>query len=272
VTGTGLVFAGARVLVPGVNVISFLDDPDLHLAIPEDGRRRRPGTRVDKIILHSTRGAPDRDDPRPQTLLPGLGPSTRAGYEVVHDQRHNGKSAGEHLVIDHDRTCYCLADLVRDTTYHATSANERSIGIEYKQGRKQNEFYAEQLAAGVSVVNVITAWLGIQRQIPDRYRGDLARLAVGNDYTGILGHRDQTDDRSSGDPGDFIMDAFGAAGYERHNLHASADRAVWRARQAAIGFPAAQCDGIPGPRTCAALRAQGYAFGLWALPPVQHAA
>ena len=77
-TGTGLVFAGARVPVLGRNVISWLDDPRLRLKMPEDGRSRVPGYYVQAVVLHTTRGAPDSDDPRPQTLLPGAGPSTRA--------------------------------------------------------------------------------------------------------------------------------------------------------------------------------------------------
>lgn len=272
-TGNGLVFAGARVPVLGRNVISYLDDPRLRLKLPEDGRTRPGGYYVQSIGLHTTRGAPDSDDKRPQTLLPGAGPSTRAGYDVVEDWRTDHRCAGGHIVVDFDGVIYQLADLVTETTYHATSINHRSIGIEYKQGRAQNELYAEQLAAGCDVVDAITARLGIQRQIPDRYRGPLARLSSGGaDYWGVFGHRDQTDRRGFGDPGDYVMAALAARGYERHNLLAGDDKRVWRERQRALGFRASSCDGLPGPLTRAALERQGYGHGLWALPPERTAA
>lgn len=271
--GTGLVFAGERVMVPGVNVISYLDDPDLALDLPEDGRRRRAGFRVQHIVVHTTRGAPDNDDPRPQTILPGFGPSTRAGYEIVHDQRHNGKHAGEHLVIDHDGTVYQLADLVTVASYNATTVNDRAIGIEVKQGKAQNEIY---VGAGGSLRQVILTCagkLGIQLQMPDKYRGALARLASGGaDFWGVYGHRDQTDNRSSGDPGDYLMGVVSTI-CERHNLLACDDKRVWRLRQTDLGFRGASAaDGIPGPLTTYALAKAGYQHGLWALPPDRTAA
>lgn len=270
--GTGLVFAGQRVIVPGVNVISWLDDPKLTLKMPEDGRRRRTGN-VQIVGLHSTRGAPDSDDPRPQTLLPGLGPSTRAGYEVVEDWRNDHRCAGGHLVGDFDGVVYQLADLVDHETYHATSINPLSVGIEIKQGRKQNEFHVGQLAAIVAVVDVITAKLGIPRCIPDRYRGPLDRLAAGGrDYYGVCGHRDQTGRRGAGDPGDFVMDALAAAGYMRVDIGAREDRRRVAAIQRALGFRERACDGLPGPVTRRALTAAGYAHGLWTCPPAPRAA
>lgn len=264
--GTGLVFSGRRVLVPGVNVISYLDDPDLALDLPEDGRPRRRGYAVQHVVVHTTRGAPDRDDPRPQTILPGAGPSTRAGYEVVHDQRHNGKHAGEHLVIDHDGTVYQLCDLVTVASYNATTVNDRAIGIEVKQGR-QNEIYVAAGGSLLAVVLAITAELGIQRQMPDRYRGPIARLARGGaDFWGVFGHRDQTDDRSIGDPGDYLMGVLSTA-CQRHNLAEGDDRRYVRQVQRELGMTGADLDGIPGPRTVAALKARGYAHGLLACPP-----
>lgn len=265
-TGTGLVFAGKRVLVPGVNVISWLDDPRLRLKLPEDGRARQGGYFTQIIALHSTRGAPDSDDKRPQTLLPDLGPSTRAGYEVVEDWRTDHRCAGGHLIDDFDGTVYQLADLVTETTYHATSINHRSIGIETKQGRAQNEFYTGQLAALKAVVDVITAELGIPRCVPSGYHGPLARLERGGaDYWGVCGHRDQTDRRGFGDPGDHVMDSLG---YQRVNIAAGEDLALVKALQQALGFRASACDGIPGPITRAALRKAGYQHGLWTCPPV----
>jgi hypothetical protein len=104
VTGTGLVIHGARVTISGVRVVSFLDDPRLALKLPEDGRLA-PGRHVTGIVLHTTRG----DDP--QVIKPGLGVSTRAGYDLVDDWSSDHRCAGAHRAIDHDGTVYCLADL-----------------------------------------------------------------------------------------------------------------------------------------------------------------
>jgi N-acetylmuramoyl-L-alanine amidase len=272
VTGSGLVVDGLRLAVPGVRVVNFLDDARLRLKIGEDGTLRPRGARVQAVVLHTTRGAPDSDDHRAQQLRPGAGPSTRAGFEVVADWTADHRCAGAHLVIDFDGVVYCLADLVREESFHATSVNARTIGIELKQGR-DCELYAEQLSVMARVVDWITADLGIQRQIPDRYRGPVERLEAGGaDFYGVFGHRDQTDRRGEGDPGDLAMAELGTRGYERFNLRAGDDREVWRKRQAALGFGAADCDGIPGPKTVDALRRRGYQAGLWACPPSERAA
>lgn len=265
--GSGLVVDGLRLAVPGVNVINFFDDPRLRLKIGEDGTIRPRSAHVQAIVLHTTRGAPDNDDHRPQDIRAGAGPSTRAGYETVADWRADHRCAGAHLVVDFDGWVYCLADLVREETFHARSVNPRTIGIELTQGR-DCELYADQLSTVATLVDWLTADLGIQRQIPDRYRGPVERLeAGGQDFYGVFGHRDQTANRGEGDPGDAVMAELGARGYERFNLRAGDDRTVWRDRQRALGFGAADCDGIPGPKTVAALRARGYRSGLWTMPP-----
>src|SRR5262249_5627231 len=157
---------------------------------------------------------------------------------------------------------------VREETYHATSVNPRSIGIEIKQG-KDCELYEKQLAVVADLVDWITVDLGIQRQIPDRYRGALKRLEAGGaDFYGVFGHRGQTTGRGAGDPGDLVMQELVARGYERFNLAVAEDRVVWKRRQRALGIEGAEIDGIPGPITKAVLRARGYAGGLWTLAPV----
>jgi hypothetical protein len=267
VTGSGLIVDGIALAVPGVSVVNFVDDARLRLKIGEDGTIRPRSARVQAVVLHTTRGAPDSDDRRAQDIRPGYGPSSRAGFDVVADWRADHRCAGAHLVIDFDGWVYCLADLVRETTFHATSVNHRTIGIELKQGR-DCELYAEQLSTCARIVDWITADLGIQRQIPDRYRGPVERLEAGGaDFYGVFGHRDQTDRRGEGDPGDAIFAELATRGYERFNLRTGQDRAVWRDRQRALGFIGAEVDGIPGPKTVDALRARGYRGGLWALPP-----
>jgi hypothetical protein len=50
---------------------------------------------------------------------------------------------GAHLIVDCDGSIGCLADLVTEATYHATSVNHRSIGIEIHQTRADEIFEAQ---------------------------------------------------------------------------------------------------------------------------------
>lgn len=264
----GLIINGVENVVPGLKVVNWKDDPKLRLKMPEDGRPRVP-PRVGCVTVHSTLGAPDSQNRHPQTLLPGLGPSTNAGEYLVDMWSKDGRCAGAALGVDFDGTVYCLCDLVTEESYHATTANQVSIGIEIKQGVSQSEFYEGQIAAVVTLVNYITAYLGIQRQMPGAYTNKpVPRLATGaKDFYGVFGHRDQSDNRGFGDPGDFVMTVLEKAGYERFNLFNNDDITAWKKRQAWLGFPASKCDGIPGPQTTAALKAKGFDCGLWVCPP-----
>jgi hypothetical protein len=141
--------------------------------------------------------------------------------------------------------------------------NRDSVGIELFQGSGA-ELYEGQLEAARVLIDALTVQFGIQRQIPDRYRGALARFDA-RDAVGVIGHRDVSQNRGAGDPGDAIFDVLAQNAYERFDFAAKVDQVAWRERQRTLGLAA---DGIPGPKTCAALRARGYAGGLWACPPV----
>lgn len=263
---TGLIINGIAVDVPFITVVNYFDDARLRLKIGEDGARR-PKHAVTSIVLHTTRGAPDSDDTREQVIRPGAGPSSHAGVEVNIDWHKDGRCAGAHLVVDFDGVVYCLADLLLEMSYHATSVNPSTIGIEIKQGN-DCEMYDAQLDAVVRLCNWLTYYFGIQRQIPDKYRGPVARLEAGaRDYRGVFGHRDQTGRRGRGDPGDPVMERLARAGYEAFRLDRGDDRMVWRARQRALGMHDHDVDGIPGQQTTAELVAHGYKGGLWAMPP-----
>lgn len=264
---SGLVIGGRIVPVLGRRVISWHDDSRVRLAIGEDGRARRERW-IRQVILHTTRGIPGGKDRRAQVVYAGAGRSTWDRLNLAEMWRRDELYSGAHLVVDHDATVYCLADLELETAFHATAANDSSVGIEIKQGGDA-ELYEEQLAAVVDLVNVITAELGIQRQIPHLYRGrPLKRLdekgGRGADCVGVFGHRDQTNRRGAGDPGDPIMERLAAAGYEPHDFERGGDLEAWRGRQCLLGLAA---DGVPGPGTVSALRARGFAGGLWRCPP-----
>lgn len=268
-----LIIGGKTVTVPGLTTYNWHDDPSLRLKMGQDGRRRRPtgsAPRVSIIGVHTTRGIPGGKDKRSQLILDGVGPSTDGGRRVNGFWVRDPKYSGAHLVVDHDAATYCLADLELEEAFHATTINPLSIGIELVQGGRA-ELYRAQVSALLLLVNALTTHFGIQRQIPSVYKGRPHRrlVAGGSDFWGVVGHRDQTDNRGRGDPGDFVMNELAAAGYERFDLDAGADRAAWRARQQHIGLTGADVDGIPGARTTGILRDRGYRHGLWALPPAE---
>jgi hypothetical protein len=266
----GVVIQGAQVEVAGLAVRNWHDDPRLRLRIGQpnggnDGRQRR--TRwVRSIILHTTKGIPGGKDHRPQEIRPGRGPGGLHAESVARFWSTSELASGAHLVCDFDGTWVCLADLATECAYHATTVNDVSIGIEICQGNAA-ELYEGQLDSVVAMVDFLTACFGIQRQIPAGYSGPIPRLeSGGDDCVGVFGHRDQTDNRGPGDPGDAAMAWLARAGYERLDFQRGQDLAVWTTRQHDLNRhhgPGLVEDGIPGPDTVARLAQLGYGHGLW---------
>ncbi len=269
----GLIIGGKEVDVPGVAIRNFKDDPKLALRVgrsdgPNDGRTRT--LPVTLVVLHTTKGIPGGTDKREQVILPGLGPDTKAEDRTATYWSTDPTQSGAHIVVDHDGSVACLADLQTVCAFHAgqSDVNNRSVGIEIFQGGNA-EMYAEQLDIVRKVVDALTSAFGIQRQIPDYYRRNtpIPRLQKmgGRDLYGVVGHRDVSDQRGKGDPGDSIMDVLAKNDYERFDFFTNKDIEVWKQRQRDIG--GIDVDGVPGPQTNAALKKLGYKDGLWALPP-----
>lgn len=258
---------GVRVPLLGRDVWTYRDDTALRLKMGQDGRERPKGAWVRQIILHTTKGIPYHKDPRPQKIIPGKGRPSSRGAGLVKMWSRDGKYSGAHFLVDHDGTVYQFADAASEMTYHATTVNIRSIGIEMYQGPAA-ELYTEQLEATADLVDSLTAHFRIQRQMPDQYRGPINRLANGGkDCVGVFGHRDQTSNRGAGDPGRAIMDVLAERGYEKFNFASGEDLSVWINRQHKLGIYQGSIDGIPGPHTCEALRRIGYGFGLYVMGP-----
>lgn len=273
----GLIIRGREVPVPGVKVVNYKDDPKLALRVGRaDGNndgKKRTGP-VSLVVVHTTKGIPGGSDKRPQDIRPGFGPDTDANEKMLRYWSMDPTPSGTQLGIDHDGVVACFADLADVCAYHAgnSEVNMRSIGIELFQGSNA-ELYQGQLDVCVKVIDVITAEFGIQRQIPDFYRNrPVPRLddGGGKDLVGVVGHRDVSDNRGKGDPGDAIMETLAKNGYERFDMFASKDRDEWKKRQQLLreksGLEIA-IDGIPGTQTRVALTQLGYKHGLWALPP-----
>lgn len=261
---SGMIVNGLPVAIPGVLVRNWKDEPALRIKMGEDAVRR-PRPIVSCAALHTSLGAPDEVFKHPQEVRPGTGPALDMA-SMIEDWNTDHRCAGAHAGIGADGTVYCFADLLLEETFHAKSVNPLSIGIEYQQGR-ESELYEVQIEAGRRVVDWITAYFSIQRQTPKAYAGaPLARLVAGaRDFVGVFGHRDQDSNRGAGDPGDAIM---ASLRYPALDIAGGQDLELWKRRQAWLGLAAADCDGIPGPHTIAALRARGFVSGLWALPPM----
>ena len=271
--GSGLILNGVRVPVLNIDVVSFLDDPRLRLA-PGDMRQRNPKEKswVHLVVMHTTGGIPGGKDLRPQVIKPGLGQSTGGGERIVASWTHDtDRPGGAHLVVDQDGRAYCCADLVTEAAYHAERANGCSVGIEVVQGHAEPDLYQGQLDAAAALALAVCRLMPvpIQWQIPTAYKGPVPRftlslVAAGEplaDVVGIVGHRDLTANRGSGDPGDAMMDALAKAGCERFSFTGTEDLYTWKQRQKNLGVWFA--DGVAGPQTVAELRAKGYVDGIW---------
>lgn len=234
---------------------SWMDDPAFRLVSRQRSDRHDPW--VHGITIHTTQGK----DPQP--ILPGLG---TAGGALANIRYWNGSPnfASAHLLVDKDGTVIQAADLASEVTWHATSVNSHTIGIEVVQG-SDGSLYQGQIDTLIKLVDWLTDKFRIQRQIPAPYQGrPLERLSSGgSDFVGVYGHRDQTSNRGRGDPGDTIMDALHNAGYERYDLNAGEDKQVWMDRQRQLGI--SDPDGVPGPSTVEALKRSGRTSGLWVL-------
>lgn len=203
---SGLVIDGADVLVPGLTVVSWRDDPSLRLKMGQDGRKRRPGEHVRRVVLHTTRGVPGGHDQRPQVIHPGVGPAGSAAEANARYWSRAPSCAGAHLVVDYDGSVVCTADLAAEVSYHAGATNGDSIGIEIVQGADAG-LYEGQLAAVVVLCGFLADRFGLARTAQYPYRG------AGDAVAAFLGHRDVSDSRGRGDPGDAVMERLIAAGW-----------------------------------------------------------
>ena len=269
--GSGLLVRGSIVDVPGVFVIGPHDQEWSHLSAGDCRPRQRRNSKGTIIgpqlwILHKTIA----DDP--ERIIVGKGPSGDAGgARATADYWANDPAhSGAHLITGHDGEVACLADLFLTEAYHATVSNQYSVGHETKE-LVGGGFYEAAATATVLTTIVGCRALGIQLQIPKlAYKGKpLTRMLNGGaDCVGIFGHRDNTDTRGRWDPGDVLFAMLRDRGAEAFDIEAGEDRDVWAKRQAdlnASGGYGLTVDGIPGPATVAALRAQGYVDGIWAL-------
>lgn len=254
-----VVIRGVAVEVPGLDIRSWLDDPKLKL----DGEdyRKRPDTWVRAIILHTTMGIPGGKIKTPQDIQPGLGPDTKRDERMAEMWSMDDRRAGAHIAVDWDASICCFADLQEDMPFHAGNVNATTIGIEMYQNA-QGRLYRGQLEAVVKLVDFLTKTFSIQRQLHMPYEKRALKRGLNRavDMVGVFGHRDVSNNRGEGDPGNPIMEMLIDAGYESFDFSENEDKGVWSIRQENLGL---LDDGVPGPKTAAALLAAGHPHGLW---------
>jgi N-acetyl-anhydromuramyl-L-alanine amidase AmpD len=207
VESAGLVIAGARVPVTGVEVVTWLDDPKVPRAM--DGKSRRADA-VKAIVIHTVHGkvGPLADH--------GSAPSDRA-ERYARYQSSTSRDVSWHLTIDTDGTVVQSADVATWTCWHATSVNPWTVGIELVQ-ESDGTIYRPQLDVLVWVCEVLCDHFGIPHRVPARNGvptvGVVERLTGKHgSWGGVFGHRNQTTNRGVGDPGDHVFRALLAAGY-----------------------------------------------------------
>ena len=243
----------------GIVVRNYLDDPRLKLDLdPEGGRdgSARSTAWIRGIVFHTTRGR------WPQEIRPGVSPSSQDGESNARYWSRSSGMAGAHLIVDSGREILPTAGLSRVAAYHAGGVNDVTIGVEIVQFADGLIWEDELDPVCVLLADFLTLRFEIQRQFQELYHGGPCKRlkAGGADCVGLYGHRDQTDDRGRGDPGDALWVKLRAAGYEGIDFERNTDVGVWKARQRHLNTIGARsganlkADGIPGPATAKALR------------------
>jgi len=251
----GVIIDGRNELIPDLDVVNYKDDTRLKL-VPGHSMRNRKTRWVRSIVLHNTKNIPT-------TISPGRGKSLDIGARVARYWSTSPKPAGAHLIVDWDAKVYCLADLLQDATYHAGSMNEVSIGIEVFED-EHGRIYDDQLTAVVLLVRWLCRRFGIQMQVQNflpAYDGDVDRIvAGGKDCVGVFGHCHQYWSGKRFDPDHDILQVLVDNGFRHFNFQAREDIVYWKLIQSKLGL---RPDGVPGPDTCDALQAKGFANGLY---------
>lgn len=240
--------------VPGLTIIppASHGGPSWNELSPRDFRMRR--RRVRQLMLHSTRGD------EPQHVIPGAGAGGHAKATAAF-WAGDPTPSGAHLVVDNDGSIACLCDLVYHEAYHATVSNPYSVGIEMAQ-EPDNGIYEAVYDAMIKLVPALCDLLEIPFfVVADPYTGHpLPRFLDGAPgFSGVAGHRHNTEQRGRGDPGDEIFARLIAAGGEPVIAQQYEDQARSRGRQRWLNARGAELevDGEAGPASLAEMRRHG---------------
>lgn len=210
----GLIIDGHRYPVPGVRVVTWLDDPDAAPLVTKGFARS--ASAVTAIVLHTSRG-------RRGGVRPVAGSDEKA-LRLARYQARGSRAASWHLTIGGAGTVYQQADLATFATWHASHANQWSVGVELAQSADTPDLTRAQVDACVAVVRVICAAMKIPERFPAKpgnvpidgpVRAWQSRKQGGESLSarGVIGHRNLTTSRGPGDPGDAVFTALAAVGF-----------------------------------------------------------
>lgn len=270
----GLLYRGSVVPVPGLNVHN-IHNADWAKLSTRDFKLRSTSW-IRQIILHTTKGI------WPQKRAAGAGPAKRAEL-VAHYWQNDPTQSAAHIVIGSDGEVACLADLFTTESFHATTSNDWSVGIEIYQ-EADGTVYQAAYDAALVLVPFLANLLEFPLQLPSRTYNStiIERMKFGGpDCVGVFGHRDQSwkfpfqmtpeqrkrypdgyASRGRGDPGDDIysmLRSFSHADawdYEaREDVEACRRAQLYLNAKHSAGL---STDGQCGPKTYRALRAHGF--------------
>jgi len=193
----------------------------------------------------------------------GCAPESQSAYQFAAYQARTNRNVSWDFTVGTDGLIAWQNDPVSFYTWHATSINPRSIGFEMVQPQN-NEIRECQIVAATRLTLFLCAALSIQVQTPVLAGRPDARVipriaAGGADVVGIVGHRNVTEERGRGDPGDPFFDAVLAQKAAGFDYRSGEDLAFWRAKQAQLGLPTT---GVPLRPEAEALRLRGLPFGM----------
>lgn len=209
----GLLINGARWPVPGVEIVTWIDDPKRAPRVTDGRVRSKPPT---AIVLHTSRGVLGG-------VREGARESTRAERLALY-QATTKRDVSWHLTIDTDGTVLQQADLSTWMAWHASSANGWTLGIECVQHPDSGDLWGKQLGALACVCDVICEALSIPRTVPVDAQGrpysgvvkawqEKGEGGRGERFSGVVGHRNLTRNRGPGDPGDAVFETLLKGGF-----------------------------------------------------------
>jgi hypothetical protein len=260
-----IVLNNQKIETPGIETISWLDDPKVPKATDTNARTKW----IRAIVLHTVKG-------KVGAVRPGVAPPSSRAERYAKYQANTSRDVSWDYTIDTDGTVIVSNDPMVRYTWHASAVNSWTIGIELVQ-EDNGDIWEGQVEGTVRFLDILTRELAdrdqpIHRQIPMNnlgkpVRGVIPRIAnaeSAKSVVGVYGHRNQTSNRGPGDPGDPIFEALLKAGYKGFNYDSHDDITFWKGVQKMLGVTE---DGVPGPGTSAALKARGYPHGLWVTRP-----
>lgn len=256
-TSGGMPIRGKLVPVDGLAIIppASMGGPEWATLDPGDYKLR--SKRVRQAMLHTTKGD------WPQHVIPGKGAGGRAASTFrfwAKDATHSGAQ----VVFDNDGTIACGADLADVCAYHATVSNEYAVGIELYQESDGGVFDAVYQSLCKFIPALCEALDIPFYVVADAYSGHpIPRFLDGApDFYGVCGHRDNTENRGRGDPGDEPFRRLIAAGGEGVLARSYQDLELSSGRQRWLNAHGAKLvvDGLAGPASLAAARGMKLAW------------